>query len=454
VTGRSSGIPLALGAAGLLVAAAALRRGSGNQPGRVRVEVLLDPVRGGAVASRDALLRVAWQGDDGEDRSVLVRGGALGRTGALDGVRGDDRAHVARQLEAFASWAQGLRFPLALYRGLGLRAGQDYEAGHPEVQSWSTDERVALRFAREGLSSGKDKMQLLQSESISPDRVAWLDTLGFFLQYSAGEDEGEYEIVPNGDLRVVRVQEIVQRPGLLTARGSRSDAGRVRVYHGTADLGAASSILRQSKIRVRTEASRHYSAPLPGRAYVARELSEALMYTFGGFTWTAGGSGEIKTCGPNEKGALIVLEADEADCVPDEDWLGMIALRLICEPGRRGPPKQTPTWRGRPVEQETRLRVLDAVDLCPSRSVQAWRRIRCWPDQDIESRTGKAMINHLLKTKKGRALLQALAVLSPNLACLPSGLRVVGAYEVSKSALPHLRPDGSNLHEVATPVSP
>jgi len=64
------------------------------------------------------------------------------------------------------------------------------------------------------------------------------------------------------------------------------------------------------------------------------------------------------------------------------------------------------------------------------------------------------MINHLLKTKKGRALLQTLAVLSPNLACLPSGLRVVGAYEVSKSALPHLRPDGSNLHEVATPVSP
>jgi hypothetical protein len=453
VTGRSSGIPLALGAAGLLVAAAALRRGSRNQPGRVRVEVLLDRARGGYVEPDDPILQVGWEGEDGKTHAVLIRGDELRRTGVLDGEPNSGRAHVAGLLDLFAAWVHSLRFPLALYRGLHLHADKDYNPNHPDVQYWSADERVALSFARSGLHRGQ-KMQVLMSEPISPDQVHWLSTLGLFLEYSVNGEHDEFEIAPKRDLKVVRVQEIVQRPDLLAARGSRSDAGRVRVYHGTADLGAASSILRQSKIRVRTEASRHYSAPLPGRAYVARELSEALMYTFGGFTWTTGGSGEIKTCGPNEKGALIVLEADEADCVPDEDWLGMIALRLICEPRRRGPPKQTPTWRGRPVEQETRLRVLDAVELCPSRSIQAWRRIPCWPDQAIESRTGKAMINHLLKTKKGRALLQTLAALSPNLACLPSGLRVVGAYEISKSALPQLRPDGSNLHEIGTPVSP
>jgi len=442
----SNGIPLALGAAGLLAAAAALRRGSRNQLGRVRVEVLLDLARGGRVASDDEIVRLEWQGEDGKPHAVLIRGGDLRHTGALDGEPNSDRAHVAKLLDLFAAWVHSLRFPLPLYRGLHLKGGEDYRADYPEVQFWSADERVALRFARTQ-SLHKRKMQILQSEPVSADRVHWLSTLGQFLEY-----EDEYEIVLDGeDPKVVRVQEIVPRPDLL--QGSRND-GSVRLYHGAKDPRVAASILRQGQIRTRTEKTRHHFAPLPDRAYVTRDLDEALAYTFGGYTRVE--NGEIKTDGRNEKGALVVLEADGADCVPDEDWLGLIALRLISEPLRRGKVEmnQPATWKGRPVGRDVLMLVLQAVDLCPSRSVQAWRRVPRWPDASIESRTGKTMINHLLKTKKGRALLQTLAVLSPNLACLPSALRVVGAYEVSKSVLPQLRPDGSNLHAVATPVSP
>jgi hypothetical protein len=450
MTGRSSGIPLALGAAGLLAAAAALRRGSRNQPGRVQVEVLLDRARGGYVEPDDPILQVGWEGEDGKTHAVLIRGDELRRTGVLDGEPNSGRAHVAGLLDLFAAWVHSLRFPLALYRGLHLHADKDYNPNHPDVQYWSADERVALSFARSGLHRGQ-KMQVLMSEPISPDQVHWLSTLGLFLEYSVNGEYDEFEITPKGDLKVVRVQEIKPRPDLV--QGSKND-GSVRLYHGAKDPRVAASILRQGQIRTRTEKTRHHFAPLPDRAYVTRDLDEALAYTFGGYTRVE--NGEIKTDGRNEKGALVVLEADGADCVPDEDWLGLIALRLISEPLRRGRVEmnQPATWKGRPVGRDVLMLVLQAVDLCPSRSVQAWRRVPRWPDASIESRTGKTMINHLLKTKKGRALLQALAVLSPNLACLPSALRIVGAYEVSKSVLPQLRPDGSNLHAVATPVSP
>jgi hypothetical protein len=124
------------------------------------------------------------------------------------------------KIKMFATWVHSLRFPLPLYRGLRLEQDEDYRADYPELQFWSTDERVALRFAR-GSANLKRKMQLLQSEYVSADRVHWLSTLGQFLMWSIGGEE-EYEIVLDGeDPKVVRVQEIVPRPELL--RGSRND---------------------------------------------------------------------------------------------------------------------------------------------------------------------------------------------------------------------------------------
>jgi len=223
VTTRSNGAPLALAAAGLLAAAAALRRRGSRNAGLVQVKVLLDPARGGRVTGDDEIVRLEWQGEDRKSRSVTILGRELQRTGALDVEEKNSRTNLVQSLNLFAAWVHSLRFPLPLYRGLSLRGNENYRADYPEAQFWSTDERVALRFARTGHPGSR--MQLLQSEPVSADLVHWLSTLGQFLIYSAEPDFGsgleeEYEISTMVDPKVVRVQEIVPRPELL--RGSRS----------------------------------------------------------------------------------------------------------------------------------------------------------------------------------------------------------------------------------------
>jgi hypothetical protein len=219
MTGRSCGTSLALGAAGLLAAAAALRRRGSRNAGLVQVKVLLDPARGGRVTGDDEIVRLEWQGEDRKSRSVTILGRELNKVIDLS-ERDSERVHLVELLDMFVTWVHSLRFPLPLYRGLHLKEGENYRADYPEVQFWSTDERVALRFAR-FQSLHKRKMQILQSEPVSADRVHWLSTLGQFLEYSVNGEEDEYEIVlDGGDPKVVRVQEIVPRPELL--RGSRS----------------------------------------------------------------------------------------------------------------------------------------------------------------------------------------------------------------------------------------
>jgi hypothetical protein len=341
----------------------------------------------------------------------------------------------------FAAWVHGLRFPLPLYRGLSLKPDEDYREDYPEVQFWSADERAALRFARSGPKSSHRKMQILQSESISADRVHWLSTLGQFLEYSVNGEEDEYEIVLDGeDPKVVRVQEIVPRPQLL--RGSRNDNARV-FYHGTRSVDAAVSILRQGQVRTRPSRSMAYFAPLPGRAYMTASLPEALAYSFGGATGVV--DGKIETAGSSPEGAVVVVEASLADCVPDEDWLGHVVLDQL----ERRP---WTSWRGQPVE----LRVLSAVnvalDMMPARTLAGWKGYRVMRDDALEARTGKAMINLLMKTKKGRAMLTRLAELSPNIACQPQAVTVLGAYRVRRDDLGRLKPDGSNLSEALEPI--
>lgn len=443
MTSSGNGAPLALAAAGLLAAVGLLRQRGSFNAGQVQVEVLLDPARGGCVADDDEIVRLTWEEGQGR-RSVTISGRELRRTGALDEAERNDRAHLAGLLDMFAAWVHGLRFPLPLYRGLSLKPGEDYREDYPEAQFWSTDERVALRFARAG-QPGR-KMQVLRSEPVSQDDVHWLSTLGQFLLYSAEPDFGsgleeEYEISPNNDPKVVRVQEIVPRPDLL--RGSRNGDQRV-FYHGTRSADAAASILRQGSIRTRPSRSMAYFAPLPGRAYMTASLPEALAYSFGGATGVV--DGKIETAGSSPEGAVVVVRASLADCVPDEDWLGHVVLdRLERRPWT--------SWRGQPVE----LRVLSAVnvalDMVPARTLAGWRGFRVMRDDALEARTGKTMINLLMKTKKGRAMLTRLAELSPNIACLPQAVTVLGAYRVRRDDLGRLNPDGSNLSEVLEPIA-
>jgi len=241
--------------------------------------------------------------------------------------------------------------------------------------------------------------------------------------------------------KVVRVQEIVPRPQLL--RGSRSDGARV-FYHGTHSADAAASILRQGQVRTRPSRSMAYFAPLPGRAYMTTSLPEALAYSFRGATSVV--DGKIETAGSSPEGAVVIIKASLTDCVPDEDWLGHVVLDQI----ERRP---WTSWRGQPVELRVFSAVNVALDMVPARTLAGWKRYRRLRDDALEARTGKAMINLLMKTKKGRAMLTRLAELSPNIACLPQAVTVLGAYRVRKDDLGRLRPDGSNLSEVLEPIT-
>ena len=86
------------------------------------------------------------------------------------------------------------------------------------------------------------------------------------------------------------------------------------------------------------------------------------------------------------------------------------------------------------------------------RTLAGWKGYRALRDDALEARTGKTMINLLMKTKKGRSMLTRLAELSPNIACLPQAVTVLGAYRVRKDDLGWLKPDGSNLSEALEPI--
>jgi hypothetical protein len=437
MTTRSNGAPLALAAAGLLAASGLLRRRGGrNLFRRARVEVLLQPDLGG-VGLDDDLVRIEWEKPALQIDSITITGRDLEKTGALDVQVNKNKKHLVGLLHLFASWVHNLPFPLQLYRGLHLNRDQDYRQDHQEAQYWSADERVALRFAR--FARADQKMQLLQSEPVPAHRVHWLSTLGQFLLYSVHEAP-EYEIVVEGEPKVVRVQEFIRRSDLLS--GSKNNDQRI-FYHGTRSVDAAASILRQGQVRTRPSRSMAYFAPLPGRAYMTASLPEALAYSFGGATGVV--DGKIETAGSSPEGAVVVVEASLADCVPDEDWLGRVVLDQL----ERRP---WTSWRGQPVK----LRVLSAVnvalDMVPARTLAGWKGYRALRDDALEARTGKTMINLLMKTKKGRSMLTRLAELSPNIACLPQAVTVLGAYRVRKDDLGRLKPDGSNLSEALEPI--
>jgi hypothetical protein len=123
----------------------------------------------------------------------------------------------------FAEWARSLQFPLTVYRGLLTGEEEAHRPGagfRGTLESWSADERSALRFTRPGSPTARRQLRvegartkgLLVTAVIErPGDVAWLDPLGFFLTYSAGQVEPEHEIVPGGahvEPQVVRVQEV------------------------------------------------------------------------------------------------------------------------------------------------------------------------------------------------------------------------------------------------------
>jgi hypothetical protein len=211
-----SGDKLAIAAVAGLAGAAALRR-SGSRSTVLQVDILareadlpLALLPGAA-----GVVQVSWPG--GSER---VTAGRL-REVSDDGNTHRSRVQDMQALIEFAEWARALQFPLTVYRGVLMAEDKAYRVGGRggHAESWSSDERSALRFAREGSPTapkdarpGRSKGQLVTAVIDRPGDVAWLDTLGFFLTYSAGQLHPEYEIVPvRAEPTVIRVQEVRPR---------------------------------------------------------------------------------------------------------------------------------------------------------------------------------------------------------------------------------------------------
>jgi hypothetical protein len=209
---------LAIAAVAGLAGAAALRRaGSRSVELRVDVFVTTADLPFSKLSASAPVVEVSWPGGSSRVtaerlRMVYERSGPP-RSGLQD----------MQALLEFAEWARSLQFPLTVYRGLLTGEEEAHRPGagfRGTLESWSADERSALRFTRPGSPTARRQLRvegartkgLLVTAVIErPGDVAWLDTLGFFLTYSAGQVEPEHEIVPGGahvEPQVVRVQEV------------------------------------------------------------------------------------------------------------------------------------------------------------------------------------------------------------------------------------------------------
>lgn len=217
---------LAIAAVAGLAGAAALRR-AGSRAVGLQVDVLVTAAElpFSRLSASAPVVEVSWPGGisrvTAERLRMVYEHGRSPRSGIQD----------MQALLEFAEWARSLRFPLTVYRGLLVAEGEGYQPGaslKDTPESWSSDERSALRFAGAGsptarrqvrVGGARTKGLLVTAVIEQPCDVAWLDTLGFFLTYSAGQVEPEHEIVPSGahaEPQVVRVQEVGR-----TDRGSR-----------------------------------------------------------------------------------------------------------------------------------------------------------------------------------------------------------------------------------------
>jgi len=196
------------------------RTTAGSRSRKVRTKAVVkrsSPKRLHDMDRKDPLVLISW----GEKQATVTVGHILdhGLIDELDVEYDVSPADELERLTEFSSWVSSLKFPLRVYRGLNLDLSEDYRENFSDQQYWSTEERVALGFARQESMFGSDvtrKGQLLRAEVQSPDDIDWVGTLAYFLTY-----DDEYELILKKEVEPIRVQEFRVRPDLVPRRQGR-----------------------------------------------------------------------------------------------------------------------------------------------------------------------------------------------------------------------------------------
>lgn len=221
--------------------------------------------------------------------------------------------------------------------------------------------------------------------------------------------------------------------------------------HGTT-VDSAQAIVDRG-FRGATAGSRAWTAPLPDRAYITRNLQTALDYAFHRAAprrrfslphhypnqgWWLSPDADLEL----RAAILFVAPVDLSTCVPDEDWLGELLLR--------GSIAYEPT-------EPALLELLrDVFVKMPVRTRQRWTNMPTYYSTRLptQAQQGKVAIKQLQKTAEGRSLLAQLLEHAPDVSCADNTVRVIAAFELSVGQVPELYPDGSNLADVGTPILP
>ena len=184
-------------------------------------------------------------------------------------------------------------------------------------------------------------------------------------------------------------------------QGGGSQARGV-AYYGTSDPELAEAVLREGAHRARRQKSAAMAPKLEGHIYLTRDLQEATRRAAGG----------------------VVLQVQPEGCVPDESWLGRMALHQLA---RRA---EWPVYRQRSTLEQLDL-VSQALRLVPEVTKARWieppkvthRRdgagvvtSSTWGSTH-EERVGLQMIRLLRRSRAGRAALERLAEVAPDIAC-------------------------------------
>jgi hypothetical protein len=224
----------------------------------------------------------------------------------------------------------------------------------------------------------------------------------------------------------------------------------VKLWHGT-KAENLSSILRHG-FHGRPQRGRAALAPLPGRIYLSSDLATALTYAFGGLV--SGPPFDVPSVLRRE-GGLVEVEAATASCAPDEDWLGELLMDVV-QGTIFGP--RTPYGFARDrLESEGRNFIAHRVFPAISRRTRdGWAALPAHRRDDLATwaRVGKTAINQLLRTSKGRELLQVTLRWAPSISCPPAALRRYRAWRLPAKSVASLTGDGSNLARIAERVRP
>lgn len=213
------------------------------------------------------------------------------------------------------------------------------------------------------------------------------------------------------------------------------------MYHGT-DTKNVRSILRGALRGA--AAGRGWTTPIEGYLYVTKTLPVALMHALGGnYVGSAHAPPKLKG-----SGAVLLLDVDMREAIPDEDWFGSLLVQVVLPQGQINP-----GIYGEDVQREwSRLLILagNAFRVLPKRARESVRSAARQYEWYPTTRAGKTAVNALRRTKRGQGILAASVPYAPHVAVPPSAARVEEVWVFDRRRdNPHLRADGANFFHIA-----